>query len=308
MVLRSEAMTAEEVLRAENFRGAGYMLIAMAAFTIGDAVMKLVAGMMPLYQAVTLRGLIAVPLLLLIARMTGGLRLDSLARSWRPAGLRTLGEVGATLFFFLALVNLPLATVSAINQSVPLGVTAGAALFFGEKVGWRRMLAILAGFFGVLLIVRPGAEGMNIYALCSLASVSFVVLRDLATRKLAGDVSSVAVALSATLAITLVAAAISLPQGWRPVPLAAWPYILSASVLVLVGYIFVVRMMRVGQVAAITPFRYSALLWALVLGWLIWGHVPDALTALGALIVVASGLFALLREARLGGAPPGERK
>ena len=299
MAVASEAVTTEERMRAENYRGAGYMLIAMAAFTVGDAVMKLVAEMMPLYQAVTLRGLISVPLLLVIARISGGLRLDSLARSWRPAGLRTLGEVGATLFFFLALVNLPLATVSAINQSVPLGVTAGAALFFGEKVGWRRMLAIVAGFFGVMLIVRPGAEGMNIYALCALASVGFVVLRDLATRKLAPEVSSVSVALFATFAITLVAAGISLPGGWAPVPLGAWPYIVSASVLVLTGYIFVVRMMRVGQVAAITPFRYSALLWALLLGWVIWGHVPDALTVLGAVIVVASGLFALLREARL---------
>lgn len=297
--MHSRTLTFDDAMRAENIRGITYLLIAMGSFTIGDAVMKLVAEQMPLYQAVTLRGVMTIPLLLLIARFTGGLKIARLRGAWGPVALRTLGEVGATLCFFMALVNLPLATVTAINQSVPLGVTAGAALFFREPVGWRRTLAILAGLCGVLLIVRPGAEGMNGYAVFAMASVGFVVLRDLATRRLAKDISSISVALAATLAITLLSAAISLPQGWEPVPTQSWPLIFVAGILVMVGYIFVIRMMRVGQVSAITPFRYSALLWALLLSWLIWGHVPDALSALGALIVVGSGLFTLLREARL---------
>lgn len=298
MAVQAGQQASEEAMRAENLKGVGFMLIAMASFSLGDAVMKYVAEQLPLYQAVTLRGLVSVPLLLLIARASGGLQLGSLSGAWRPAVVRTLGEVGATIFFFLGLLNLPLATVSAINQAVPLAVTAGAALFFGEKVGLRRMAAILVGFCGVLVIVRPGPEGMNIYAVCALVSVGFVVLRDLATRKLAPRVSSVSVALLAALVITGISALISLRTPWQPVPLSLWLPLIAAGFLVVIGYIFVIRMMRLGQVAVITPFRYSALLWALVLGWLIWGHVPDALTAFGAALVVGSGLFALLGEGR----------
>lgn len=288
----------DEAMRAENLRGAGFMLIAMGAFTCGDAVMKTVAETIPPYQAVMLRGFITAPVLLLLSALTGGLRIDSLRASWRVVTLRTLGEMAATFFFFLALVNLPLATVTSINQSVPLAVTAGAAIFFGEKVGWRRSLAILVGFGGVLLIIRPGADGMNVYALCGLISVFFVVIRDLATRSLRHDVSSIAVALAATFAVTLTASVITLQFDWVPVPLHIWPMIAAAGVLVMTGYIFVIRMMRVGQVAVTTPFRYSSLLWALMLGWFLWGHIPDTVSLIGAGIVVVSGLFTLFYSQR----------
>lgn len=286
-------------LRVENLKGAVFMLIAMGAFTTGDAVMKWIAEAMPLYQAVVLRGIIMLPMLFMVARLTGGLHLERVAASWRPLASRTIGEVMASLCFFVALVNLPLATVTSINQAVPLGVTAGAALFLGEKVGWRRMVAVLAGFFGVLLIVRPGAEGINGYAVFSLASVCFVVLRDLSTRRLRPDVPSVTVALAASLAITLVSLVISLREPWVMVPPGIWPLLVVAAGLVLIGYIFVVRVMRVGEVAVTMPFRYSALLWAIGLSWLMWGHVPDLVSLLGVVIVVASGLFTLWRERRV---------
>jgi drug/metabolite transporter (DMT)-like permease len=283
----------------DNLRGAGFMLIAMTAFTIGDACMKAVASQMPLYQAVTLRGLVTLPLLVLIGHLTGGLDLRASIRAGRMVWLRLLGEVISTITFFVALVQLPLAVLSAIMQALPLAVTAGAALFLGEKVGWRRFVAILVGFLGVLLIIRPGPDGMNAAALVALVSVAFVVLRDLATRRLPAAVPSTTMALLSAASVTVVGAVLSTAEPWQPVPVQAMVLLPMAGVCVVTGYIFIIRVMRVGEVSFTTPFRYTSLLVALVLGWLVFGEWPDGLTLLGAGIVVASGLFTLLREARL---------
>lgn len=284
---------------SDNMRGAIFMMIAMAAFTLGDACMKAVASQMPLYQAVTLRGLVTLPLLALIGQLTGGLDFRSTFKAGRVIGWRVVGEVASTLTFFIALVHMPLAALSAIMQALPLAVTAAAAVFMGEKVGWRRMLAILAGFVGVLIIIRPGPEGINIYALVGLVSVAFVVLRDLSTRRLPVSVPSTTVALMSALSVTVVCAMLSLSEPWAAVPTQAVLLLPLAGVCVVVGYIFIIRVMRVGEVGVTTPFRYTALLWAVVLGWFAFGEWPDTLTLVGSAIVVASGLFTLLREARI---------
>lgn len=284
---------------SDNLRGAGFMVIAMTAFTLGDACMKGVASQMPLYQAVTLRGLVTLPLLVLIAQFTGGLDLRATLGAGRTVWLRVLGEVASTITFFIALVQMPLAVLSSILQALPLAVTAGAALFLGERVGWRRVAAICVGFLGVLLIVRPGPDGINVYALVALASVAFVVLRDLATRRLPASVPSTTMAFLSALSVTVVGAVLSLGEPWQPVPQSGYVLLPLAGVFVVTGYIFIIRVMRVGEVSFTTPFRYTSLLVALVLGWVFFGEWPDGVTLLGAAIVVASGLFTLLREARL---------
>lgn len=284
---------------SDNLRGAGFMVIAMAAFTMGDACMKAVAGQMPLYQAVTLRGFITLPLLALIGHLTGGLDFRATLASWRIVGLRMVGEVVSTVTFFIALVQMPLASLSAIMQALPLAVTAAAALFLGERVGWRRMLAICTGFLGVLLIIRPGPEGIDLSAIVALVSVAFVVVRDLATRRLPPGVPSTTVALTSAVSVTVVCAILSTAEPWQPVPPDAWLLLPMAGACVVTGYIFIIRVMRVGDVGFTTPFRYTALVWAMILGWIVFGEWPDALTLLGSAIVVGSGLFTLLREARL---------
>ena len=284
---------------SDNMRGAMFMVIAMAAFTAGDACMKMVATHMPLYQAVTIRGLLTIPALALIGHLTGGLRLGALRPSARLVGLRTFGEIASTLTFFLALVNLPFATLSAIMQSLPIFVTLGAALFLGEKVGWRRMVAILVGFVGVLIIIMPSPGDVTVWALVALVSVGFVVLRDLSTRRLPAQVPSVTVALVASVGVTLTCAILSLQEPWQAVPAQALPLIGGAAVFVVTGYIFVIRVMRVGEVSVTTPFRYTALVWAVILGWLVFAESPEIRTMIGAAIVVGSGLFTLMRERRI---------
>lgn len=287
------------VSMAENLRGASYMLIAMAAFIPGDACMRAVTAELPLFQAVVIRSVITLPLLFLVARQFGGLQPGRLWRSRRLVGLRVLAEVGATLTFFIALPNLPFATLTAILQSAPLVVTAGAVLFMEEKVGWRRAVTIVIGFVGVLIIVRPEGEGINLFAVAALISVLFVAVRDLSTRRLPADIPSLGVAFMTAIGITLTFTVLSSAEAWQAVSLRAWGLILLAALLVNVGHVFMIMVMRVGEIGFTTPFRYTALVWALVLGWLIWGEWPDRLTLLGAGIVVASGVFLLLREAQL---------
>lgn len=284
----------------DNLRGAVFMIVSMAAFTAGDACMKAVSAVVPLYQAITLRGIITVFGLFVISQFAGGLRLPAVAASWRVVLVRSLAELAATVCFFLALMRLPLATVSSIMQSLPLAMTLAAAVFLRERVGWRRMTAIGVGFVGVILIVRPGAADVSPWVLAALLAMLSVVVRDLASRKLPPGVPSVTVALAAAILVTLMGAVGSLAQPWVAVSTKAAALIVAAAAFVIVGYVFIIRVMRVGEIGVTSQFRYTALIWAVLLGWLAFDEWPDAMTLIGGTIVVATGLFTLARERRLG--------
>lgn len=297
-----------EAMQNENMRGMVLMNIAMLAFTLNDTCMKLVTQGMPLFQAIALRGVVTTVGLLLLARVQlgpgAGARLWPPGRDGGTVALRTLAEVLATVTFLVALTHMPLATLSAIMQSLPLAVTLAAALVFGDPIGWRRLLAIAVGFAGVLLIVKPGTEGFDIWAMLGLASVAAVVVRDLSTRKLSRGVPSVAVAVWSGAAVTLLGLAGVPFQGWHSVALAEAGLILAAAATLIVGYVTVVMVMRGGDIGFIAPFRYMALFWAILLGYAVFGTLPDRWTVTGGAIVVATGIFSLWRERRLRGPRP----
>jgi drug/metabolite transporter (DMT)-like permease len=281
---------------SDNMRGIVYINVAMLAFTVNDTCMKAVTQTMPLFQAIALRGLVATVALVMIARLTGGLRLWPGRRDGVVIGVRTVAEVLSTLTFLAALVHMPLANLSAIMQSLPLAVTLAAALAFGEPIGWRRLVAICIGFIGVLIIIRPGTEGFDRWSILGLLSVAGVVVRDLATRKLSAGVPSTTVAVWASLSVTVMGLAGLAQEGWQPVTGAELVYLAIASGNLIVGYLFVVKMMRTGNLGLVAPFRYTALLWAILFGWLLFGTFPDGWTILGAVIVVVMGIFTLWRE------------
>ncbi len=286
---------------SDNLRGALMMMAAMAAFTLNDSLMKLLSGELPLFQAMFLRGLGTTVFFLALAWRMGALRLPDDPRDLWLVLLRTAGEVGAAFFFLTALFNMPLANATAILQSLPLAVTVAGALFLGERVGVRRFSAVAVGLVGVLLIVRPGAEGFTVYSLYALAAVLCVTLRDIATRKLSPGVPSVTVALAASLGVTVLSAAgAGVAGGWVAPPASAVLWLGGATVFLIGGYLLSVLTMRRGEVSFVAPFRYTGLLWALLLGWLVFGDWPDSLTLLGAAIVVATGSFTLWRSGRKG--------
>ena len=285
--------------RSDNLTGALLMMGSMAAFTFNDAMIKGLSGHVPLFQAMFLRGVLTTVLVAVIAWRMGALKRRLPREDLWPVFWRMVGEVGSAYFFISALFNMPLANISAIMQALPLTITLAAALFFRDPVGWKRMAAILAGFVGVMLIVRPGTEGFNVYSVYGLAAVAFVTLRDLSTRRLSRDVPSMLVTLITSCAIMTFFGLASLTDTWVPMDGRATALITGASVMVIGGYLCSIMVMRVGEISFIAPFRYTSLLWALILGWVVFGDWPQTITLVGAAIVVASGLFTLYREARV---------
>ncbi|MBF9047930.1 EamA family transporter [Rhodobacterales bacterium LSUCC0031] len=279
-----------------NVRGALYMTLSMAAFTLNDACVKLVAETVPLFQVIFLRGLGTTILLAIFVQMTTGLR-PSLPRRDRPliAG-RTLAEILAMVTFTLALTNMAIANATAILAALPLVVTLGAALVFGDPVGWRRLSAICIGFMGVMLIVQPGTDGFNIWSLLVLLSVVVITARDLFTRAFSPAVPTMTVAVLTAGAVCLTGGVLSLFTPWVALDLRAAALIAAAAVLIIGGYVFGIMVMRVGEVGFVSPFRYTSLIFALVLGWVVFGEFPNALALLGGVIVVSTGIFTLLRE------------
>ena len=275
------------------------MNVAMAAFTLNDTGMKAVTQTLPLFEAITLRGVSTSILLFILGLATGGLRFRLQRRDTGLLAIRTLAEIAATVAFLGALVHMPLANLSAVMQFTPLAVTLAAAVVFRERIGWRRLSAIGIGFLGVLLIIRPGAKGFDIWALVGVASVLCVVVRDLSTRKFGLGVPTATVALSAALGVTALGIAGVAIQGWQGPNLRELLTVFGSSVALVAGYLSGVQAMRVGDIGFIAPFRYTSLLWAIALGWLVFGTLPDALTLAGAAVVIATGLFALLRERKL---------
>ena len=293
-------------IRSDNFRGAALMVGAMAAFTFNDACMKALGQDMPLFQALFLRGIGTTLLLGLLALYLGQLRLGFPRRDWVLVAVRTVAECGAAWFFITALFNMPLANVSAILQSLPLTVSLAGALVLGEAVGWRRLVAIVIGFCGVLLIVQPGTDGFTIHSVYALASVACVTVRDLAARRMSAAVPSMTVSLMAALGVLLFAGGGALTIDWAPVSGRDVALLGGATLFVIGGYICSVSAMRVGEIGFVAPFRYTSLLVALVLGVVIFGDFPDPLTLTGAAIVVATGLFTLWREMKARRGPPPE--
>lgn len=281
---------------ADNMRGAGLMVLAMAAFSCNDAMMKYVAQSLPLYQAITMRGVMIMILLALVAQRRGGLDLRIARSNWKILGWRTVGEVGSTLLFLNALTHMAIGDASAVMQSLPLMVMMGAALFFGEKLGWRRITAALVGLVGVLLILRPGTGAFDVWALVILAAVTFIALRDLVTRRFHHGVKSSTVAFYAAFSVTLAAAAMSIGQGWKmPAPAEALLLSMAACCLA-VGYVSSVATMRVGEMTFVAPFRYTSLISAIILGVIVFGVWPDVLTWVGSALIVGAGVYSLWRE------------
>ncbi|RWI29488.1 DMT family transporter [Mesorhizobium sp.] len=288
------------MLLSPNLRGALFMVVAMSGFTLNDAITKVASESMNMAQVMLIRGAFASLFVGLLAWQRGALALSG-SMLQPMVAVRVAGEAGATVSFLIALAHLPIANVSAVLQALPLAVTMGAALVFNEGVGWRRWLAIAIGFAGVLIIVRPGFEGFSIYSVLALACVACCAVRDLATRRIPQAIPTLLVSTTTALAMTMLGAALLLPMGgWTPMTGESTASLAMAAVLVVIGYQFIIMAMRMGDISFIAPFRYTALLWSILLGLFVFGDVPDLPMILGASVIVGSGLYALYRERIVG--------
>ena len=284
---------------SDNFRGAALMMASMAAVVLNDTLVILVSDSLNIFQVIFLRGLFASALLGLIAWYRKAIFPALISADWRLMTFRVVGELGATLCYLTALFNMPLANATALLQALPLAVTLAAAVFFGEPVGWRRYLAIIAGFAGVIIIVRPGSEGFNAYSVWALAAVLFIVLRDLSTRRLSVHVPSIFVALLASVVITITGAVLSPTMAWRTVGTSELNLLGVAALFLVFAYLFGIMTMRVGEISFVSPFRYTILIWAIILGFVVFGDIPDGWTLFGSAIIVLMGIYTFYRERKI---------
>ena len=284
----------------ENLRGSVLMVLAMAGFALEDMFIKRLAEAMPVGQIIALVGSGGAVIFAAIC-VGQGRRLWSRDLLARPVILRNLGEMAGTLCFVTAIALTPLSQASAIIQAMPLAVTLGAALFLGAPVGWRRWSAILVGFAGVLMVVRPGLAGFAPASLFAVGAVIALAARDLATRAVPPAISSMQLSAYAFATLVPTGAILLAPSG-GPVAVGtgALRDLALAMTCAVSAYYAIVAAMRVGEVAVVTPFRYTRLVFALVIGVAVFGERPDIWTLTGAAVIVASGLYTIMREARAG--------
>ncbi|HWD13492.1 DMT family transporter [Pseudochrobactrum sp. sp1633] len=283
-----------------NIRSSLYMMLGMGVFAIGDALTKYSVQTLNLGQFMFMRGILCIVLLLILAAKQGHLG------RWRDALdkttlLRGFGEVGATTCYLVGLTHLSLAFVSSVYQAVPLAVTLGAVLFLGEQVGWRRWLSIGIGFIGVLIIIRPGGDGMNAYSLLLLIGVGFTAMRDLTTRRINMQIPTILISAMTSIMITITGfVMMQADTGWVQPTITDMTHVSIAAVLLIIGYHCIILATRVGDMSFASPFRYTSLLWAIALTYIVFNQIPDQNTLIGSAIVVASGCYMLYREAITG--------
>lgn len=279
----------------DNLRGILAMLASAAGFVTNDAIVKVVTTELPTGEIIFIRGALATALMGIVTSMMGGWRSPSVL--FRPAMmLRLLAAVTATLFVVASLRHLPLSTTNGVLQASPLLVTAGAALLLGAHVGPHRWAASLLGLFGVLLIVKPGTESFVPEAWLALACLVAASVRDLTTRFIDHSVPSIFVTFASSAVIMLAGLALLPLEVWVWPSARALTLLSVAAVCLFVAYHFGVVAMRIGEIPVVAPFRYTAMVLALILGFVVWGHVPDWLSLAGMALVVAAGLYLLVHE------------
>ncbi len=284
--------------KSENLVGILLMLGAMACFAIEDMFIKQLSHGLGTGQIMVILGLGGFLIFAGIAKRAGK-RIFTRDLLLPAVMLRNFGEMTGTLGYILAVVLTPLSSASAILQATPLAVALGAALFLQQAVGWRRWVAIAVGFAGVLIVLRPGLEGFRPASLFAVQGVIGLSIRDLATRAMPDHVSSTVLSAMGFGVIVPVGAALMLFEGAPVLPDAqqGW-WILGALVIGPLGYYAIVAAMRVGEVAVVTPFRYIRLVFAMIIGMLVFDEVLDFWTLFGAAIIIGSGLFTIYREGR----------
>lgn len=293
----------------DNTRGIVAMNIAMFGFIGSDTLVKFLTQTLPLGETVFLRGVVASALVAIVVLWTGSWR------EWRSLfetrmALRIVGELGATVGYLVGLVHMPIANATAVFQATPLVMTACAAVFLGEKVGPARWVAIAIGLCGVMVIVRPGLEGFDVWSLAILAAVASVALRDISTARISAHTPTSLVTFATAITVTGLGLAMMPFEAYigrhvewtRPTSFEAAMVVLNALSL-LGGYVGMLVATRLAETSAIAPFRYALLVWAFIFGVVVFGQYPDLPTLVGAAIVVVTGLYSFHRERSTRSAP-----
>jgi drug/metabolite transporter (DMT)-like permease len=271
------------------------MILAMASFTAGDTMTKLMAGEVPVGQIIFFRGIVATAIIGTICAWLGLLRSIPLIFQ-KNVLARSLSDTAGTIFFITALMHMPIANLTAVMQAVPLLVIAFAALFLGETVGWRRVLAIVTGLLGVLFIVKPSPADFTIYDGLSLGLIVAIALRDIVTRRLNFDVPTMIVVFANAVFVTLSGLVLLPFEDWVGLAPRHLVLLLCGGICLSLGYVCMVATIRMGEISQTAIYRYSVVLFALLSGMFVFAEFPDEWALVGIALIVASGIYALIRE------------
>ncbi len=271
------------------------MIAGGALLTVNDAVMKWLTGDYATGQIMFIRGLFAFIPILFFIRQAGGFRRLHIY-SYTGQAARAVLVVAGTFCFVSGLSYLPLADAIAITFAGPLFVTALAAAILKEVVGWRRWTAVFIGFIGVIIIIRPTGEAVQLAALLPLTASFTGALRDIVTRRIAVGEQSATMLLVTTSAVCIAGLSTAPFGGWAPLALVDLWYFAASGILLGAAHYLMIETFRYAEAALVSPFKYASIIWATALGYMIWGETPDHWTLFGCAVVTASGIYILKRE------------
>jgi len=271
---------------------------AIFCFSIMDATVKAVSPEIGTLPAIWARyaGQMVLVIIIVSPRLSSVMKSEYLGLQI----LRSILLMAATFFFFSGIARITLAEASAVMNLNPIFITLGAALFLGEAVGWRRWTATFIGFLGVLMVVRPGLEGFDANALFAVAGVIGLAIRDVATRAIPRSLTSLRLgALAMLLLVPTGLIMASFSGGFQTPSAISLVYISIAAIIGVGGYYAVTSATRLGEISVIAPFRYSRLVFAMLVGIFVFSERPDLWTMLGAAIIILSGIYTFVRERRI---------
>ena len=281
---------------SKNLYGSLFMTMSMFGYASSDAFIKFIGLILPLSEILFIRGVIAVFLLFLLCYVRDEVFVRINKNQYKFLSLRIFGDVGCTILFLTALINMELANATAILQCLPLALTFCAVIFLNEQVGWRRWSAIIIGFFGVLIIIKPNSEDFNYYSLMAISAVFFIVLRDLTTKKLDPGIPSTFISLITAISVTLTGIVFAPFQNWVIPSVEICLSLTATAIFLILGILFNVICMRIGDISFIVPFRYSIIVFAILYGVIFYGEIPDLSMIAGTIIIILTGLYTFYRE------------
>jgi drug/metabolite transporter (DMT)-like permease len=273
------------------------MVVASVGYVTNDALVRLATEEgLGVYQALCLRG-IAMTTLFAAAIRIRGVRITR-AQLCRPLMVRVSAELVGTALFFGALIRLEFANAQTILLIVPFVVTLAAAIVLREAVSARRYAAVIAGFIGVLLVVQPATDEFSPWSIAVIASAACLTVREFATRRVPVEIPASSIAFVTAVGLTVLTGGIALVTGWNTITPVALGLVLLACLCLTVGYIFAIRTVRVGDLSVSAPFRYTTLLGAVLIGSLLFGERPTALTVAGCAIILVAGIYSIRLDRR----------
>jgi drug/metabolite transporter (DMT)-like permease len=271
------------------------MCLAMATFILNDALVKLASTELAAGQIMALRGVFVVAIILAAVAIAG--QLGELKRMRHPLVLaRSALEAMVAFVFITALARMGIAELTAIFLASPLMLTAASAVILKEEVGWRRWTAVGVGFFGMLLVVRPSPAGVDWVALLGLLAAAGAVARDLVTSRIPPGTSSLTIAVGSAASVALLGGTLVPPTAWTAASSTTWGYLLASAVFVTAGNVLLIVAFRSAEASVVSPFRYTSMVWALILGVVIWRELPDGPALAGSALIIGAGLYTIHRE------------